>query len=156
MKFPEVITVKILNNSQKVCGLICSVDVLTYHKNNYPMGIYKTNDEGIFVITKEIITGKIQESNELFIMDYDNSLRNFTGNIEITIESLEDINRMIRNVEKFFPEKAIEMKSISEKNINHIIDISFLDTFQIKENIEYDISGSQGLLGASSWCPQTK
>lgn len=136
MIFPNTITIAVLNNSKKISGLVCSVRLLTFHKNNYSIGMFKTNNEGEFVITKEKIEKEIKESNEIFIMDYDSSPDNFKGSIEIVIENIEDINRRMSAIEKFFPERIKEMKRILEGNINNMITTTFSEIAHIQNFIK--------------------
>ena len=139
MKLPNSITIQVLKNSKKANGLICSVQLLTHKKNNFSLGIYKTDNEGWFIITKEIIELKIKEAVEFFEMDYDNSAKNMMNKIEVTIENNEDLKKRISRIKEFFPEKMDEIKPIVINNKNDIIISSFKKTLPIKESIEINI-----------------
>lgn len=139
MKIPNVIKIMILNDSQKVSNLICFVKLLTYNKNPFSIGIFKTNSKGEFIITKEKIEEEMFKSIELFTMDYDGSLKNVKDEIEVVIESLEDINRRIERVKEFFPEKIEDFIFTLEANSNKIITSTVSNVYKIKKNIIIDI-----------------
>jgi hypothetical protein len=141
MILPNNISVEVLSNSKKISNIICSVRLLTFHKNHYPLGMFKTNDKGVFNISKEEIDLKIEEANELFLMDYDDSPSNFMGTIEILVENIKDIIEQKNNIEKFFPEKAQEISTFLDVSINDRIRASFSKIFEIKELLTLDVSG---------------
>ena len=139
MKFSNII-VQVINNTKLVSGLVCSVKLLTYHKNDYPLGIFKTNQKGEFFITKEIIEMSIQESDSFFSMDYDSKIENFKGSIEINIENSKDFSTRMKNIEEFFPERMEKIRPVVENCTNNIIKSSFSGIFKLKEFILFDIT----------------
>jgi len=139
MNLPKSITVFILNNGEIVSGLVCSVELLTRHKNNFSIGLYRTDDNGSFIITKEKMEFKIKEDAEFFLMDYNNSPENLTGSIEIRIERIEDLQERVNRIKKFFPEKLNDVKFKLNNNKNDTISSTITKILPIANTIVVNI-----------------
>ena len=139
MMFPKTIRIQILKNTKPISGLVCSVELLMYDKNNYSIGFFKTDDKGEITVSKERIEFEIEEANQLFLMDYDSSTKNFKGDIEINIETSKGLKIRMNNIKEFFPESFTEIKSILKNNVNGMIDTSLSQVFQVSGNIEMDL-----------------
>ena len=139
MNLPKSITVFVLNNCEKVSGLVCSVELLTHHKNNFSLGLYRTDDKGSFIISKEKIELKIKEVTEFFLMDYNNSPENLTGSMEIKIENIEDLQERMNGIEEFFPEKLNDIKLVLNNNTNDAISSTITRILPITNSIVVSI-----------------
>lgn len=139
MNLPKSITVFVLNNCKIISGLVCSVELLTRHKNNFSLGLYRTDENGSFIITKEKIEFKIKEDTEFFLMDYNNSPENLTGCVEIRIEKIEDLQERANRIKKFFPEKINDIEFILNNNKNDMISSTITKIFQIDNSIVVNI-----------------
>lgn len=139
MNISKSITVLVLNNSKKISGLVCSIVLLTRYKNNFSLGLYRTDDNGSFTITKEKMEFEIKENAEFFLMDYNDSPENLIGSIEIKIENTEDLEERRNRSEEYFPEKFNDIKSILNNSKNDIISSTITIIMPINDLIVVNI-----------------
>ena len=93
---------RIQNKQGIIPNLICTLKLLVNEKNNFSLGLFKTNTEGDIEITQSIAEDKIKEFSSLFPDDYNGNESNFNGQLECIIESSIDINNRLEKIKEIF------------------------------------------------------
>jgi hypothetical protein len=114
MDCPNNFVIKISSKSHSdVSNLIVNITIFADKKNNYGLDPMLTNELGEIHLTKELFKRKIKLSKESFIMDFSSDLENCKQEIEIKINSITNLNKIVSSINKYFPQEA--------KNLDHLI-----------------------------------
>jgi spore coat polysaccharide biosynthesis protein SpsF (cytidylyltransferase family) len=134
MNCPERILLKIKSSKYPVDNLILYIEIIAREKNNYGLGPLKTDQNGEVEVTRKMIEKEIHESKRMFIMDYSSNIEECSDEIIIKISSQEDLQRIRKNLQKFYPNNLESFDQIV-MNANNSKVPGFKGTVQIKEEI---------------------
>ena len=98
MNFPEILTVTALEYETRtpVQGVALILMLFAVRKNNYDVGPFITDVKGQVRIARRDCEWHIRNSQELFIMDYIDSLEQCKPKFEIRLHLPEHVEGMIR------------------------------------------------------------
>jgi len=120
MNWPNNIQLKFTSKKEKSTTkkVLFHVRIMSSKKNDYSMGPFVSNKSGKFMIEKNEIKKSIRESKNKFPMDYASNLEECTG-IEIQVDSIKTINSRLEKIERFYPEKASDLRRKMKRNIEN-------------------------------------
>jgi len=95
---PEVATVKLktdMNQDYRVSNIIFSVDTHARHKNDYHLGPFFSDENGVVTITRELLDIYVEAELESGLMDYTH-ISDCYSLVEIRLWSEDDLERAIK------------------------------------------------------------
>jgi hypothetical protein len=100
--FPPELHITVFDNDsrQGISGLALKLILFARRKNDYTIPMV-TNSAGEVHLSVEYVRQSIKDDWELFPMDYESPLEECSGNVEIKVCTLEDVQRTILAMKMF-------------------------------------------------------
>ncbi len=100
MKFPEQITIKLIDKETKrtVGNIAVSLILYAHQKNNYYVGPKITDKEGLVCFNKEECMKEIDNSRKFYLMDYLSMLEQCLPKVSIKIKPRKEIESAVKNM----------------------------------------------------------
>ena len=102
MKIPESINIQVTNNhciAEPIAEIAIFIHVFAKTKNDYYLGPYFSNNDGLITIKKEEVEYEILATQDSGVMDY-SSIEDAFSEVEICTYTQEQIDRMITTRKK--------------------------------------------------------
>lgn len=96
--FPNQILIKIKNieTGQPISNIAVQIRLFALHKNDYICIPSLSDSNGIIEVTKDWLNKEIEQSRNLFIMDYSSTLSDCKPQIEIKIMNSDEVKRTVQ------------------------------------------------------------
>ena len=101
--FPEQVTFQFLDEKTKqpIPNLVILLTLFAHHKNDYDVGPEFTDKDGLVAFSRDDCLKSIQESKEMFLMDYSSSLEQCLPKVLLKIMSQDEIESCIEARQKY-------------------------------------------------------
>lgn len=141
MDFPDKLKIKLneKNTMKPISSILFFIKLKAKNKNNYFIGPFLTDIFGEVIIDKEYVNKQIDESKDLFVMDYTSNLEECEVEIEICIFSGENLKQRIQKANKYFPKDAKHLEGLYEESINDKFSMDIIKVLEINDEIILEI-----------------
>jgi hypothetical protein len=131
MNCPDKFTVRLLSsNSEPLENIILYIEIIAKKKSNYGIGPFITNNKGEVYLTKIEIEKEINNALETYIMDYSSRLEDCQQQIEIDVCTISDLDKILLNLKRYFPENAVLLQRLLAKSNNKKV-VGRKDRFEV-------------------------
>lgn len=101
MRLPSSVSVAVELAGKRVPGLFIDVVLRTKHKNHFLLVLGPTDERGMISFTREQILEECDRHRSLFIMDYSHPEQDSAGAMDITVTSLDNLQRAVEGFDAF-------------------------------------------------------
>lgn len=115
--FPDKLCLRFKSRTEAIKNLVVQVYITVFHKNNIPIGTYKTDSHGTFLLNLDEVIRSIASASEEFPMDYDISETNLKS-LKFIIESESDLKERIDRLAPIYANEAKKLKRLMENSSN--------------------------------------
>jgi carboxypeptidase C (cathepsin A) len=147
---PDKITVKLIKQRQQdfpVDNILLYIKTSARHKNDFYLGPFVSDKNGVVTITKNDINNEVTATYESGLMDYSSIENSFTF-VELRLYDQDEIDRMIQSRTKVWTSL---LKGEKERwtSINHLVDTlkksnnKHLLLYDSTKRIRADFDGTQ-------------
>ena len=147
---PEKITVRLVKPRQQdfpVDNILLYIKTNARHKNDFHLGPFVSDKDGVITITKNDLDNKITSIYESGLMDY-SSIENCFTFVELRLYDQDEINKMIKSRTKVWTSL---LKGEIERwtSINHLVDTlkksnnKLLLLYDSTKRVRADFDGTQ-------------
>jgi len=100
--FPPELHIRVLDSDSRlgVSGIALKLTLFARRKNDYTIPIV-TNSAGEVHLSAEYVRQSIKDDWELFPMDYESTLEECSGNVEINVCTPQDVQRTVLAMKMF-------------------------------------------------------
>jgi hypothetical protein len=116
--WPSKLVYKFTNNNKLIPDLLVYFALLCKTKNKFAIGPLLTNSAGQIELAHDTMTKAIENLKAEFPMDYSGGLEACNG-IEVTVDSIAQLNNRINRLQEFYPEEAEKLKTLKLKCENY-------------------------------------
>lgn len=99
LQLPELTQIQLLDSTGsllELSGVIVFIKVSARRKNDYFLGPYWSNGEGLIEIRKEDLLHAIEATHDSGLMDY-SGINQCHPEVKVVLQNRSDINRIVRN-----------------------------------------------------------
>jgi hypothetical protein len=136
MDWPSKIALRFLKQGKVIQKLLVFLLVKSPFKNDFPLGFFLTDSDGVIRLSREEILSKIERAKEDSPMDYDGDLDECNG-LEVVIDSAEALDARIQYLKRFYPANAEEIQRHADLSCNkEFQNLKMIEQTPIKEEID--------------------
>lgn len=140
MNWPSKIALRFLQQGRAIQRLLVFLLVKSPYRNDFPLGYFLTDSNGIINLTRRDVLSKISRAKEDSPMDYCNGTLEDCSGLEIVIDSEEALDARIQNLKRFYPENAQEIRKYADQSCNKKFqNIKLFKQIPIKEVIDVEL-----------------
>lgn len=125
------------SKTNKALGyLIFYLTIPAKKKNDYTIGPFITDQDGLFILTRDEIKNMIDKEKSTFLMDYSTLFEDLDNYFKIKIDTKENIENIINGIKKYYPKESEYLKKLSESCYNKNLKENIIIERSLKNEIE--------------------